>query len=111
MSVTISGYTGWTGSTLEDLSGWATLNDPYFSGLYIDVTGIEGRLFEIELDLLGKVDIDTTYTDFAQQQAAFRNQMNARIAAVEDNIKDIKSALISIRRTLISHNTRITALE
>ena len=111
MSVTVTGYTGWTGNSFDDLSGWATDNDLYFSGLYVDVTGIENRLFNIELDMLQKVDLDTTYTDFADLQATFRNQMNARIYAVEATVDEIKRSLISIRRTLADHNARITALE
>ena len=111
MSVTVQGYSGWSGNNFADLSGWATLNNDYFSGLYVDVTGIETRLFNVELDLLQKVDIDTTYSDFAALQATFRNQLNARMTSLEDSVNDIKRVLISIRRSLADHNERITALE
>lgn len=108
MTLTITGYTEYTG---QSLSVWASGNNSYFSGLYVDVTGLDNRLFELDLEMERKVDRDTTYSDFASVQATFRNQLNQRISSLESTLKDIQRAIISIRQTLNDYNDRISALE
>lgn len=106
--VVVVGYSGYTGQVLSE---WASGNNAFWSGSYVDITGLDRRIFDLELDLLNKVDEDTTFSDFAAVQTTFRNQINARLTNIETSVTDIKAALIAIRRTLSSHDTRIAALE
>ena len=108
MTLNVTGYQEYTG---QSLSVWASGNTSFFSGTYVDLTGLDQRLFELDLEMERKVDRDTTYSDFASVQATFRSQFNQRISSVESTLKEIERAIVAIRRTLNDYNTRIAALE